>query len=63
VKAVFSSFHFEQQKERAILTADIPIGFIKKIFNEPPPQVAPQEEKPAPTPSEVPRKKSSKPKK
>jgi hypothetical protein len=63
VKAVFSSFHFEQQKERAILTADIPLGFIKKIFNEPPPQVAPQEEKPAPTPSEVPRKKSSKPKK
>jgi hypothetical protein len=45
------------------LTADIPLGFIKKIFNEPPPQVAPQEEKPAPTPSEVPRKKSSKPKK
>jgi hypothetical protein len=63
VKAVFSSFRFEQQKERAILTADIPLGFIKKIFNEPPPQVAPQEEKPAVQAPVAPQKKSSKPKK
>jgi hypothetical protein len=63
VKAVFASFRFEQQKERAILTADIPLGFIKKIFNEPPPQVGPQEEKPAVPAPEAPKQKSSKPKK
>jgi hypothetical protein len=63
VKAVFSSFRFEQQKERAILTADIPLGFIKKIFNEPPPQVGPQEDKPAVAAPEVPKQKASKPKK
>ena len=59
VKAVFASFHFEQQKDRAILTADIPLGFIKKIFNEPPPQMAPPEEKPTEQPPAKMEKKST----
>jgi len=60
VKAVFSSFRFEQQKDRAILTADIPLGFIKKIFTEPPPQMAPQQEAPVQQPPAKQEKKSSK---
>jgi hypothetical protein len=55
VKAVFASFHFEQQKDRAILTADIPLGFINKIFNEPPTQISPEEQKPAETPQSAPK--------
>ena len=60
VKAVFSSFKFEQQKDRAILTAEIPLGFIRKIFTEPPAQLSPAEEKPAEQPAEKPEKKASK---
>jgi hypothetical protein len=48
VKAVFNSFHFEQQKDRAILTADVPLGLIKKMFTESPTQIGtPQEQPPA----------------
>ncbi len=40
VKKVFDSIKIEQQEQSAVLTADIPRGFLKKITNEPP-QIAP----------------------
>jgi hypothetical protein len=37
VKAVFDSLKIEQQKERAVISASIPLGFLKKLFSEGPP--------------------------
>lgn len=53
VKAFFESIKVEQKKDRVVLTAMLPEGFIKKILTEPPtePMAAPQpepEKKPAP---------------
>ncbi len=59
VKAVFDSFQFSQEKERAILKADIPLSFIKKVFTEPPTELAPQPQ-PAPAPLEKNEPKKSK---
>ena len=55
-KAFFNSLQVQQYKNRAILTASLPPGFLKKIFSEPPPQIvgAPT---PEPTPSMRPRHK------
>ncbi len=36
VKDFFDSFKVEQDKDRAVLTASMPKGFLKKIFSEPP---------------------------
>lgn len=47
VKAVFDSLKVEQQKERAIISANIPLGFLKKLFSEGPP-LSPSETTPAP---------------
>jgi len=51
VKAVFNSFQLSQEKDRAVLKADIPLGFIKKLFTEqelaPPAQPAPATPPPA----------------
>lgn len=60
VKAVFNSFHFEQVKDRAILTADVPMGLIKKMFTEQPVQLSAPEEKPQSEPAAPVEKKSNK---
>lgn len=54
VKAIFDSVQVEQQKDRALLTATIPVGFIRKALAEaptvvqptPPPVPAPPVKKP-----------------
>ena len=38
VKAFFDSIKVQQEKERAVLSAKIPLGFLKKIAVEPPTQ-------------------------
>jgi len=55
VKAFFSSLKLDQQKDRAILTATVPLGFIRKMLSEVPAAVAPQptsQQNPAPAPPE-----------
>ncbi len=56
VKAFFESIKVEQKKERVVLTATLPEGFLKKLLTEPPtePMVAPA---PKPEPQPVPKKK------
>jgi hypothetical protein len=61
VKAFFDSFKIEQEKDRAVLTAAMPPGFLKKIFSEPPTATlaAPVEPPaPQPAPSEKPESRS-----
>jgi hypothetical protein len=41
VKEFFDSLKVEQQKNRAVLTATVPQGFLKKILQEPPVGEAP----------------------
>jgi hypothetical protein len=48
VKAFFDSLRVEHSGERAILTATVPPGFIKKALTEPPPVDAPAPPPPAP---------------
>jgi hypothetical protein len=48
VKQFFDSLHVEQQGKRAILTASVPVGFIKKAMAEGPPAAVTSPE-PAPT--------------
>lgn len=51
VKALFASVKIEQQKNRAVLTATVPVGFIKKALAEAPMAVTPEtppEQKPKP---------------
>ena len=53
VMAFFESIQVEQKKERVVLTATLPEGFLKKVLTEPPtePMVAPAPTAPpAPTP-------------
>lgn len=47
VKAIFDSLQVEQQKDRAVLTATVPVGFIRKALAEAPTAVQP----PSPVPS------------
>jgi len=56
VKAVIDSLRVEQQKDRALLTASVPVGFIRKALAEVPSAVQP----PPPAPPQGMRKKSSK---
>jgi len=52
VKAFFDSLKVEQSGDRAILTATVPAGFIRKVLTEAPPETvapaAPAKEPPAP---------------
>jgi hypothetical protein len=48
VKAFFDSLKVEQHKDRAVLTANVPIGFIRKALAEAPGAATPQS--PPPTP-------------
>lgn len=52
VKQVFNSIQIEQKKDRAILSAGIPAGFLKKLVSEPPRQAvsAPPQAEPTPAP-------------
>jgi hypothetical protein len=52
-KAFFDSLQVLQYKNRAILTASLPRGFLKKVFSEPPPQIVG-----APTPEPTPKAKA-----
>jgi len=56
VKAFFDSLKVEQQKNRAVLTATVPLGFIRKALAEAPAEVTPQPVPPNPAPK--PRAKS-----
>jgi len=46
VKALFDSVKIEQQKNRAVLTATVPVGFIRKALAEAPAEVAPEPAQP-----------------
>jgi len=46
VKGFFDSIKVEQDGPKALVTADLPKGFLKKLLTEPPPEIQPQ----APTP-------------
>jgi hypothetical protein len=66
VKAFFDSLKVERSRDRAILTATVPPGFIKKALSEAPADTAPAAAQPAPqasTPALPSPKKSAKPKK
>jgi hypothetical protein len=54
VKAFFDSLKVEQYKSRAILSASLRPGFIKKVFSEPPSEFV---EGPAPSPTPAPKTK------
>jgi hypothetical protein len=49
VKAIFDSVQVEQQKDRAVLNATVPVGFIRKALAEAPTVVQPQPAAPSPT--------------
>ena len=53
VKAFFESLMIERSGDRAILTATVPPGFIKKVLSEVQPEAAP--------PAELPKEPRSKP--
>jgi hypothetical protein len=48
VKAIFDSLQVEQQKDRTLLTATVPVGFIRKALAEAPEVVQPPAPVPAP---------------
>jgi hypothetical protein len=56
VKAIFDSLQVEQQKDRALLTATVPVGFIRKALAEAPTALEP----PPATPPPPAQKKSGK---
>jgi hypothetical protein len=56
VKTFFDSLKVEQSGDRAILTATVPPGFIRKVLTEAPPEtVTPQKEPPVPDRPQKPR--------
>src|SRR5882757_9792957 len=55
VKALFDSFQIEQKDNRAILSAELPRGFLRKILNEAPAAMSPPPT-PEPTPKQTPKK-------
>lgn len=59
VKEFFDSLHVEQQGKEAILTASVPVGFIKKAVAEGPAAAAPPPE-PAPAPAAPQKRKAKK---
>jgi hypothetical protein len=65
VKAFFDSLKVEQSGDRAILTATVPPGFVRKVLTEappnavaPPPPVAPPQPEPAPKRPRKPRQRT-----
>ncbi len=56
VKQFFDSLKVEQKSDRAVLTANLPPGFLKKVFTE-----APAELSPVPTPAPAPEEPTPKP--
>ena len=50
IRAFFSSLKVDHEGKRAVLTALVPPGFIRKVFTEPPPLPPGPEEKSSPTP-------------
>lgn len=59
VKAFFGSLKVEQQKKRAIVTAEVPVGFLRKLFSEPAATIAPPPTTP-PAPVQPEKKKAPK---
>ncbi len=57
VKAFFDSLAVQQYKTRAVLTATVPTGFLKKMFTEPPTEQIVGGEQPAPQPAPKPKRK------
>lgn len=57
VKAVFDSIQIEQDKERAVISASVPVGFLKKVVSESPAQITGPEEPQAVQPQAVPEQK------
>lgn len=51
VKTVFDSIEFRQEGSNAVLSASIPLGFLKKLVSEPPAQLTPQAEEPKEEPA------------
>lgn len=60
VKTFFDSLKVEEAGERAILTATVPAGFIRKVLTEAPPETAPPSAPPQRTPAS-PRSQTAKP--
>lgn len=57
VKTFFDSLKVEQSGDRAILTAIVPPGFVRKVLTEAPPEaVAPEAAPVAPTPTPLPKR-------
>jgi hypothetical protein len=59
VKAIFDSVQIEQEKDRALLTATVPVGFIRKALAEAPTVVQPPAATPPPQPPPTKRKTHS----
>ncbi|MCU1307042.1 MAG: hypothetical protein JWN45_1737 [Acidobacteriaceae bacterium] len=59
VKALFDSFQVEQQSNRAILSAELPRGFLRKILSEAPAAMS-APPAPEPAPKKIPEKKPGK---
>jgi hypothetical protein len=49
VKKTFESFKVEQDKNEAVVTANVPFAFFRKIVSESPVEIAPQAQKPPET--------------
>ena len=61
VKKAFESFKVEQDKNEAVVTANVPFAFFRKIVSESPVEIAPQQPKPPETAQPaVPEKKHKK---
>jgi hypothetical protein len=59
VKAIFDSLQVEQQKDRTLLTATVPVGFIRKVLAEAPTVMQPPQPPPLPSPpAKKPRQKA-----
>jgi hypothetical protein len=56
VKTFFDSLKVEQSGDRAILTAIVPPGFVRKVLTEAPPEAVAPEVPVAPTPAPVPKR-------
>jgi hypothetical protein len=52
VKAFFDSLKIQPERSRAVLTAAVPLGLIRKALAEAPTSVSPEPRSPAPSPSE-----------
>jgi hypothetical protein len=52
IKALFDSLKIQPEKRRAVLTANVPLGLIRKALAEAPTSVSPEPQPPAPPPSD-----------